>query len=273
MKTLLVPTDFTEVADFALQHAVKTAEVIAGNVALLHVVDESEEVSGAKEKLNEIIEKFKTTHPSVEIKPLIRIGNIFDDIGDTASELDAELIFMGTHGATGWQKITGSYAMKVISHSKVPFVILQDKGINESGYDDIVVPLDLHKETKQKLEMVANMAKYFESKVHLITPHETDEFLKNQLDRNIYFAKQYLGEREIEYTTKVNESGDFDKAVVEHAKNVDADLITIMNLHKSSIFKGILGSKHEQHLITNDAKIPVMMVNPSERGYSSFKPY
>ena len=51
---------------------------------------------------------------------------------------------MGTHGASRWQKITGSNALKVITNSPVPFIIVQEKLIQDSGYDHIVVPLDLN---------------------------------------------------------------------------------------------------------------------------------
>jgi nucleotide-binding universal stress UspA family protein len=88
---------------------------------------------------------------------------------------------MGTHGQHGWQHITGSHALKVITHSTIPFIVVQEKNIKETGYDDIVVPLDLSKETKQKLAYVANIATYFNSRVHLITPDESDEFLKRQV--------------------------------------------------------------------------------------------
>ena len=262
-KTVLVPTDFTQVARVALEHGVKTAQVIGGGVTLLHVVSDASEVEGAKQKLEKEAEWVQKSDANVEVKSIVRIGNIFDDIGDAASEISAELIFMGTHGATGWQKIIGSRALKVITHSEVPFIVVQTKGIKSTGYDDIVVPLDLHKETKQKLEVVANMAKYFSSKVHLITPKESDEYLSNQLERNLYFAKNYLGERDIDFTTKVAERGDFDDQIIKHAEEVDADLICIMNLQKNSLMgMGLLGSNYEQQLMTNDSHIPVLIVNP-----------
>ncbi len=264
-KAILVPTDFTKVARVALEHAVQTAKVIDGHIILLHVVDKPDQVEGAKGKLKEEAEIVRKSDANISIEEMVRIGNIFDDIGDTATEIGAQLIFMGTHGASGWQKIVGSHALKVITHSEVPFIVVQDKGIKESGYDDIVVPLDLHKETKQKLEIVANMAKYFNSKVHLITPEESDEYFVNQLERNLYFAKNYLGERDIEFTTKKAPKRDFDDQIIEHANNIDADLITIMNLQKNSLMgMGLLGSNYEQHLITNKYNIPVLLVNPVE---------
>jgi nucleotide-binding universal stress UspA family protein len=95
---------------------------------------------------------------------------------------------MGTHGAHGWQHVVGSNALKVVTNSHVPFIIVQEKAVKSTGYDTIVVPMDLHKETKQKLSIVANLAKYFNSKVHVVTPIETDSYLKHQLETNILFA-------------------------------------------------------------------------------------
>lgn len=267
-KVVLVPTDFTPVAETALQHAIKAAEVIDGEVALLHVISKTKDVDEARVKLNEELNRISTLNPAMKITPVLKVGNIFDDIGDTASELGAELIFMGTHGATGWQKITGSNALKVIMNSETPFIVVQDKGIKGSGYDDIVVPLDLHKETKQKLSLVANIAKVFNGRVHLIVPHESDEFLKNKLDRNIHFAKQFLGERDISFTTKVAENSAFEAAIIHHAKEVDADLIAIMN-HAGETILGLVGSNQsEQQLITNKEQIPVMVMNSKSIGVS-----
>jgi hypothetical protein len=128
-----------------------------------------------------------------------------------------------------------------------------------------VVPLDLHKETRQKLTLVADMAKYFNSKVHLITPKENDEFLRKQLMNHIKFANQYLDERGITHDAVIaqEDSGDFVKSVIKHAVSVDADLIAIMNLAQGNIF-GVLGVPYEQEVITNEAQIPVMCMNPRE---------
>lgn len=261
-KKLLVPHDFSNVADTAVNHAIKTAEISGAEIMLLHVVAKEKDLEDAKSKLVKKADEFeKLTGDKISFTPYVRIGNIFDDIGDFAAEHETELIFMGTHGASGWQKIAGSHAMKVITHSKIPFIVVQQRQVKENGYDDIVVPLDLHKETKQKLTMVANIAKYFDSRVHLITPDESDEFLKNKVRGNIQFAKKYFKERSIEITTKVAPSSGFDKEIVHHATSIDADLIAIMNLQKNSLL-GLFTHNYEQYMITNDSQIPVLIINP-----------
>lgn len=262
-KKFIVPFDFTDVAESAVEHALITAQVVGADVHMLHVVAKKEAVKEAKEKLSEAVGKVQaaTLSDGVEIISHVRVGNIFDDIADFASEIGAELIFMGTHGAHGWQHITGSHALKVVTNSPTPFIIVQEARINESGYDDIVVPLDLHKETKQKLTLVANMAKYFNSRVHVIIPDESDEFLQHTVKANIIFANKFFGEREIEVTTTLAPAKDFDKEVISHAVKVGADLVAIMNIQKTQLL-GIFGASHEQYMITNEAKIPVLLVNP-----------
>jgi len=259
-KNFIVPHDFTEVSDIALDHAIATAKPINAEVYLLHVVAKNKDINDAEKKLEEVVSRYDS---EVKIIPSVRVGNIFEDIGDFAAEHHAELIFMGTHGTHGWQHLTGMNALKVITHSSVPFVIVQETTSTETGYDDIVVPLDLHKETKQKLVTVANLANYFKSNVHVITPDESDEFLKHQVKANIQFAKKYFAERNINVTTTIVPSAGFDKEVVKKAVSLDADLITIMNLNKNNLF-GSLGSNHEEYIITNDARIPVLIMNPIE---------
>ncbi len=263
-KNFIVPHDFTEVANIALEHAIATAKPLDAEVFVLHVVQKDKDINEAEAKLNEVIKNYGE---GVKLTPSVRLGNIFEDIGDFAAEHHAELIFMGTHGTHGWQHLTGMNALKVITNSSVPFIIVQEKTPNETGYDDIVVPLDLNKETKQKLAVVANLAKYFKSRVHVITPEETDEFLKHQVKANIVFAKKYFDERNIDVTTKVAPHGGFDKEVIKHAVEVDADLIAIMNLNKNSVF-GVLASNHEEYIITNEAQIPTLIMNPIEGSIS-----
>lgn len=259
-KTFIVPHDFSDVANLALEHAIATAKPLNAEVHLLHVVNKEKDIANVKSKLQSIIDNLGS---DVTIKPIVRVGSIFEDIGEYAAENSAELIFMGTHGTHGWQHLTGMNALKVVTNSSVPFIIVQEKTVKDTGYDDIVVPLDLNKETKQKLAIVASLAKYFKSKIHVITPEETDEFLKHQVKANILFAKKYFEERGIEVSATLVPHSGFDKEVVRHAVNVGADLIAIMNLNKNSLL-GVLTSNHEEFIVTNEAQIPTLIMNPIE---------
>lgn len=259
-KNFIVPHDFSTVADIALEHAIATAKKVGAEINVIHVVKHDEDIQKATSELNNVLAKFNT---SIKLIPTIRVGDIFEDIGDFALEKEAEFIFMGTHGTKGWQHITGSNALRVVNSSSVPFIVVQELSPKETGYRDIVVPMDINKETKQKLAIVAELAKYFDSRIHVVIPKETDEFLKNDMEVNIIFAKRYFEEREIEMTTTLLPSGDFDEEVVEFAASINADLISFMNLNQNHVL-GVLTASHEAFLLNNKAKIPTLVMNPIE---------
>jgi nucleotide-binding universal stress UspA family protein len=266
-KRILVPTDFTKVADCAMNHAAGLAERTGAEINLLHIVAKASDLDEARMKLDLEVERARRWSERVKVKQQLRVGSVYDEIGNTASEIGAELIIMGTHGMRGMQFLTGSRALRVITNSMVPFIVVQERNIRKDGYSDIVVPLDLQKETRQKVALVADMAKYFDSKVHVITPRENDEFLHKQLENNIRFAKQYFGERDVELEATIADvdSKHFVNAVIRYATDIDADLLTIMNLAQGNIF-GVLGVPYEQEIITNEAMIPVMLMNPRPTG-------
>ena len=259
---LLVPTDFSEVAQSAMQHAIKFAEIINADVILLHVVSSREEVEEAKEKLSKEITLGSSFSSSCIVTSFVRIGNIFEDIGDVAAELGISLIFMGTHKASRWQKLVGSRAIKVITSSPVPFIVTQEKLMNSNGYDNIVVPLDLNVETKQKLELVAKIAHYFDSQVHLLTNDNSDEFIKTKLKANQVWASNYLESKDIKNSSHLVDQGDsLTEGIFKLSKEVDADLIAIMNLADETVL-GLYENSFQEEIVANDLKVPVLCVNP-----------
>lgn len=264
---ILVPTDFTKVADCAMNHATAMAERMGVDIHLLHIVSDEDDMEEARTKLKLEIERATKAGVKARMFPIVRVGSVYEDIGTVAREIEAGLIIMGTHGMRGMQFITGSRALRVITSSTVPFIVVQEREIKPRGYREIVVPLDLHKESRQKLTLVSDMAKYFKCKVHLVVPKEKDEFLHNQLLNHLKFANAYLNERGIEHESQIlpEDSDDLVKGVIRYAVKVDADLITIMNMLQNSIF-GVLGVPNEQEVITNEPMIPVMCMNPNQVG-------
>ncbi|MGB0247109.1 MAG: universal stress protein [Flavobacteriales bacterium] len=261
---ILVPVDFTPVSTNAVNHALAVGKALNSELHLLHIVAKKKSFAEARQRLEAFAKEQLSSFEGV-VKTTVRIGHLFDDIDDVSVEMDANLVIMGTHGLKGMQFITGGRALKIVRECSVPVIITQSRPIRETGYDDIVVPLDLHQDTKQKLAIVAEMATYFKGRVHIISPAESDEFLGNQLRRNVEFASDYFEERGIQYTTKISEhdSGAFVKDVIRYAASIEADLISIMNFHEKSLM-GILGASYEQQIITNEAEIPVLVLNPFE---------
>ncbi|MCH2214157.1 MAG: universal stress protein [Flavobacteriales bacterium] len=267
-KVFLVPTDFSKVGDCALNHAIAIAKLTGASINLLHVVGKKEMLDDARLKLKLAKERAREEYEFI-VDTVARVGSIFEDIGDLAEELQASLVVMGTHGLRGMQFITGSRALKIVTSATTPFIIVQEKEITRNGYDDIVVPLDLHKETKQKLSLVADMAKYFNSRVHIIVPCESDEFLKNQIDRNVNYAENFFAEMDIPCTSKISDGKeDFDDEIIAFAKEINADLISLMNIPGISL-ANLIGGNYVQNIITNEPEIAVLLMNPKEVSHAS----
>ncbi|MCA1761469.1 MAG: hypothetical protein LC664_00510 [Flavobacteriales bacterium] len=63
-------------------------------------------------------------------------------------------------------------------------------------------------------------------------------------------------------------SDDFDEAIIEYANEIDADLISLMNLPGISL-ANLIGGNYVQNIITNEHHIPVLLLNPRQTGHVS----
>lgn len=259
-RTLLVAWDFSQVAFYALEHALIFAKNVDAEVALVHIVKKASKINEAtaemEKSVEEIFEK-KGARPNI----IVREGSIFTTINDIAREENAMMVVMGTHGIKGMQKLTGSWALKVIVGSRVPFVVVQKPPVH-SEYSSVVLPVDFKKENKEKLGWAEFMGKFFKAKMRIITPKVPEGQMLQRTKANLIFAKQYLENRGIQYEIDMAEkANDFAQEVVSFAQKIEADIILIMTTKNISFQDYMLGA-HEQFVIANSAHIPVMCVNP-----------
>ena len=229
---VLVPHDFSEVADAAISHAATVAKSFKGEVVLLHVISSEKARNESESKLTKLAEDASNTY-SVAVSFEIRKGSIFDRIPEVGAEIGAMLVVMGTHGIKGIQHLTGSYALKVIGHSKLPFVVNQGKK-SKGSINDIVLPIKFSQETKSKLSITASIAKHFDATVHIFISNEKDEFIKTKVKRELTFAKQFFTERKVKYEVEIApEHGNFIPQVLDYSSDIDADMIAICLLYTS----------------------------------------
>jgi nucleotide-binding universal stress UspA family protein len=264
MYKVLVPHDFSDVADSAISHAATVAKSFNGEVVLLHVISSEKARSDAETKLTELTKNASNTH-SVLVSFEIRKGSIFDRIPEVGEEIGAMLVVMGTHGIKGIQHLTGSYALKVIGHSKLPFIVNQGKK-SKGSIKDLVLPIKFSQETKSKLSITASIAKHFDATIHIFISNENDEFIATKVKRELTFAKQYFTERKVKYEVEIApEHGNFIPQLLDYSSDIDADMIAIVNASGDGgflpdLFKG----SGEIEVLNNKFQIPVIVMNPSQ---------
>ena len=271
-KLIVVPWDFTPVAEHALAHAVKISRMVKNDICLLHIVDKAikPQDQGQKKALLKSVADENAKKYSLVIVPEIAKGTIFTAIADFVNQkgvkeenkkIEVSLVVMGTHGMKGMQKLTGSWALKVIVKSTVPFIVVQEPPVDQERYHNIVFPVDFRKENKEKTKMAIFMGKYFDSKMHILVTTATDANLIKKTKINLNFAIKYLIQNNIDYQIHEVPKGNFAEQTLDFAQKINADLILIMTT-KNITFADYMVGASEQYIIANSSKIPVCCVNP-----------
>lgn len=267
---VVVPYDFTEIADYAVAHAVKYSALINAGIVLLHIV--KKEAPETRAKLTEVA---TNTFKSHGIKPeiVIKEGTIFKTIAQAAEELNAALVIMGTHGMKGLQKLTGSWALKVIIGSRVPFIVVQAPP-KDSEFSNVVFPVDFKTENKEKLKWVDFISSFLKTKIFILSSANKEGTVDGRTKANVVFSKKFLDDKKINYELAISDgNGTFAQETISFAQKIDADLIIAMTTRDIAFHDYVLGA-HEQFIIANEAKIPVLVINPRtdlmKYGYGGF---
>jgi len=269
---ILVPYDFTVVADNAVKHAVRFCDKLNADLYLLHIVKKNEQIPELEEKLKEAGEKIKMEF-GVNPYTIVRDGTIFKTINHVVTEIDSALVIMGTHGMKGLQKLTGSWALKVIVGSKIPYLVIQEPP-GDQEILKIVYPVDYRTENKEKLKWVQFLAKIFKIKTYLYTTSSKEGVVDSRTKANLVFNKKFLEDKKIDYEIVVAKGAkSFSQETITFAEDIDASMILVMTTRDIAFHDYVLGA-YEQFIIANSAKIPVLVINPRtdlmRYGYGSF---
>ena len=269
--TVLVPTDFTEVIEYAIEHAAGICKTQGYKLTLLHVINKETKNYLKKEKLtgdsiHERLEKQVkeiSGEYGIEVDFVVKEGSIFSTIGEVAKEVGANKLVLGTHGKVGVQKLVGSYAMKVIESSPAPVIVVQKRGFRD-GYNNIVLPIDDTMESKQKVKWAIHIARKFNSNVHIFAMNVSDSVRMSKIKGSMNQIKKFFVQNNIAYTEKLSDKGtSFPKQILSYSQSIDADMILIMT-NQSKLLPTFIISQWEEQILFNESLIPIMAINPVE---------
>jgi len=259
-RPIIVPWDFSQVAENAFQHAVNISKALNREILLLHVVNEEKDKDSKTAELNASTGKLGKEYGKKPYSMVVH-GSIFHAIGETAKELKAEMIIMGTHGRVGAQKIFGSRALKVVVSSRIPFLVVQDKPLKKT-FDTILLPIDFKSENKEKANWIYYLGRNFGSRFIILKDKARDKGFRRKILSNIKFVETFLKGHDIGYeifTAEGKES--FKKEIISFAEEHKADLILVMATRDIRWIDYMLGAP-EQYILANPANLPVLCMNP-----------
>jgi len=141
LKTILVPSDFSECSDEALAYGLELARRFNATLHLLHVVRDPFTQPWAAEGLSastfEVVEEWqkqadarlKALVPDTDRDRVIVVTSVttaYDGILTYAADKEIDLIVMGTHGRAGMSHLLlGSIAERVVRHAPCPVLTVR----------------------------------------------------------------------------------------------------------------------------------------------------
>jgi nucleotide-binding universal stress UspA family protein len=183
---ILVPTDGSEHAERAADHAALLAEAFDATVHLLTVVDiegsagpfsaggvDDDYVEQRTADQREALAEQRATLPeTIRVETTVVTSTPAEGILDYVRDTDIDLVVMGTHGRSGLRRyLTGSVAERVLRLSPVPVLTVRatDASAVSSGYGDILVPTDGSERAKAAVAHALALADAFGSTVHAVS--------------------------------------------------------------------------------------------------------
>jgi len=290
-KKILVPVDFSDCSNKALEYAILFGEKYGASLTLFHVVALFQEDVGETERMQELEEivkrqeekirkqmsgsKERVTARGVSVNTVVQRGiNPADTILEFLDEQDFDLVIMGTHGRTGLKHVLqGSVAEKVVRLSPIPVLTIH-REVQKYDFDDILVPIDFSAHSLKAVEYATNLAQTFNSRLYFLhvieqeihpsfyaagvtSIFEIDHDLKQRVVQNMQeFVEDFLDESmTAEYVVR---EGKAHREIVEFAKEKGMDLIVIATHGLSGLEYLLLGSTTEK--VVRWATCPVFTV-------------
>jgi len=290
IKKILIPTDFSETANKAMEHAVSMAKLLDSEITLLHVVstfafrvnlpeaevDESQNArlsTAVGTKLNQIAEEIRNKE-GVKVNTLISTGRIREEVVRIADEVDADIIIIGTHGVSGLREFfMGSNAFRIVSDASCPVLSVQTSN-KKATFKSLVVPIDNSFHSREKLGISIRIAKTYDAVLHVagLRSHDhNDEDLNAKFRMKMKQVEDFLKEKEVKYSIKTLFCTNIAKQTMDYAVEKDADLIVIMNEQEINDTGFFLGPYAQQ--VVNHSPVPVLSIRPTTGNINSVLPY
>lgn len=282
MKRILVPTDFTEQSENALDFAYQLAKRMNAEIELLHVLEvpQKDHYSGmeniaveggssggidmddlffvkllekTKERFEEIVSREQFGDVGIFYK--MQTGTPYKNITRESGSGKTDLIVMGTSGVSNWEEaIVGSHAERVVRHSECPVFTIQNK-VDAAKIKNIAYASDFKYDHKQLVDIVKSISDLLNARIHLVKVNTPSNF-RNDKD-NYADLKSFAEENKFEdYETHVYNHEEEEDGIICFAEAFNMHMIVMATEGKTG-FSRLLGGSIAEDVI-NYSKIPVL---------------
>lgn len=248
---ILVPIDFSKQSHTALGQSYNLAKYTGSTIVLLHVNDGTEkDPQGKLDALGQEV----AVRSGLPARTMIVKGNVYKQILKVAEQIKATFI------VTGYS--SSDVVLKLLKKSPCPLITIKGEN-HRNGCENIVLPLDLSKETRQKVVKAIEFAKFFKSTIRVISVRLiADRKHENKLIAYSHQVQRYIKSKFVPCTIKTLEGTDIAKMVLDYANEEKADLIMIMSQQEVSLKELFVGTTAQKIVKLSD--IPVLSIRPTK---------
>ena len=270
MKRILIPTDFSKHADYALRVAAQIAKKNDGEIILLHMLElphQAGDAIGSGHQIPEImffknkaIAKLESLMDAdflegIEVSEIVQFEKAFDGIIDISKKNDIDLIVMGSHGASGFKEMfIGSNTEKVVRFSNIPVLVIKEED-NDFKIEKFVFASDFTEEIKKPFEKVVAFANKLNAELHLVLINTPTNFKSTSAAEEV--MKKFVSNFEIgKFETHIYNDTNVEKGILNFSNSIKADLIGMSTHGRKGLSHFFNGSISED--IVNHAVRPVV---------------
>lgn len=290
-RVILVAVDFSDTSDRALRQAHLLSKTLDKDLYLLYVVekslsrlsffsrDEKTPLDSIRTKMEELkarAEKFSGQQVLFEIAQ----GKPYEQILQKAVSLDAAFIVLGARGDVSGKDnhhYVGTNASRVTRSAPCPVITVNNK-VTCHSLRTILLPLDLTRETRQKVTNAIELANRFKAKIKVMSAitHKIDEAELDQLTRISHQVTDFISKSGIECTDEMVKSTPDAQSevpiILKYAdEQGDIDIILIMTQPELGVFDFILSPNAIEML--RRSPYPVMSILPKNLERTSIMPF
>ena len=274
MKRILVPTDFSECANYALKFACDLAVKNNAKLLVIHSVEHpfggGMDPTGAsifqsfddslietllkrgRTKLVEAISAISI--PIDEITQLVEIGHPSDFVVEKIREYSIDLVVMGTHGASGIKEMfVGSNAEKVVRRATCP-VISVKSNVRLEDIKRIAFASDFGKFNEAAMAILKQMQHVLGVSIDFVRVNTPNNFQRDILTKK---QMEILVKREMFIKSSLHIYNDYSESegLLHFAEDMKSDMIGMTTHGRTGLNHLLSGSVTED--VVNHTKVPV----------------
>ena len=273
MKKIIVPVDFSSHSEYALKTAALIAKKYDAEIYALHMLD-IQEVSLSESEIYQqekavfflkLAEKkfknflLKDYLKEVKVIPVIKHYKVFSEVNAIAKEVAADIIIMGSHGASGLKEFfVGSNTEKVVRYAEIPVLVIKNQMLN-TDFSDIVLATDFSEESIPAFRRMLKTLDFLNARKHVLFVNLPNEDFKTTSEMET-LANEFLMKAEGNADRLINVNYVCDRSVEQGILNfsnaVGADLISVITHGRKGLSHIFAGSIAED--ITNHSTLPIM---------------